>query len=121
LKRRLPAKNPRENALNIIFLNSTSVYSSVAQWSWEVTWQKAGGQSGFKLQLSLVFFPVVVSFFPFFISWYHMFSFFSFFFLFFNLLVCFPFIPTAGALSELHEVCDKRISELLSMIRCNKN
>ena len=47
----------------------------------EVTWQKAGGQSGFKLQLSLVFFPVVVSFFPFFISWYHMFSFFfSFFF-----------------------------------------
>ena len=47
----------------------------------EVTWQKAGGQSGFKLQLSLVFFPVVVSFFPFFISWYHMFSFFSSFFL----------------------------------------
>ena len=46
----------------------------------EVTWQKAGGQSGFKLQLSLVFYPVVVSFFPFFISWYHMFSFvFSFF------------------------------------------
>ena len=27
----------------------------------EGTWQKAGGQSGFKLQLSLVFFPVVVS------------------------------------------------------------
>ena len=46
----------------------------------EVTWQKAGGQSGFKLQLSLVFFPVVVSFFPFFISWYHMFSFFFSFF-----------------------------------------
>ena len=51
----------------------------------EVTWQKAGGQSGFKLQLSLVFFPVVVSFFPFFISWYHMFSF--FFSFFFNPLV----------------------------------
>ena len=32
----------------------------------EVTWQKAGGQFGFKLQLSLVsVFPVVVSFFPF--------------------------------------------------------
>ena len=47
---------------------------------WEIRWQKAGGQSGFKLQLSLVFYPVVVSFFPFFISWYHMFSFvFSFF------------------------------------------
>ena len=65
------------------------------------------------------FFPVVVSFFPFFISSYHMFSF--FFFLFFNPLVCFPFIPTAGALSDLHEVCDKHISELLGMIRCNKN
>ena len=65
------------------------------------------------------FFPVVVSFFPFFISSYHMFSF--FFFLFFNPLVCFPFIPTAGALSELHEVCDKHISELLGMIRRNKN
>ena len=50
------------------------------------------------------FFPVVVSLFP-----------------FFYLLVCFPFIPTAGALSELHEVCDKHISELLGMIRCNKN
>ena len=85
----------------------------------EVTWQKASGQSGFKLQLSLVFFPVVVSFFPFLISRYHMFSF--FFFPFFNLLVCFPFIPTVGALSELHEVCGKRISELLGMIRCNKN
>ena len=48
-------------------------------------------------------------------------SFFSCLFLFFNLLVCFPFIPTAGALSELHEVCDKRISELLGMIRCNRN
>ena len=60
-------------------------------------------QSGFKLKLSLVFFLFVS------------------FFLFFNLLVCFPFIPTAGALSELHEVCDKRISELLGMIRCNKN
>ena len=33
---------------------------------------------------------------------------------------CFPFTPTVGALSELHEVCDKRISELLGMIRCNK-
>ena len=76
-------------------------------------------QSGFKLQLSLVFFPVVVSFFRFFISWYHMFSF--LFSPFFNLLVCFPFILTVGALSELHEVCDKRISELLGMIRCNKN
>ena len=32
----------------------------------EVAWQKAGGQSGFKLQLNLVFFPVVVSFFSFF-------------------------------------------------------
>ena len=61
-------------------------------------------QSGFKLKLSLVFFLFV-----------------SFFLFFFNLLVCFPFIPTAGALSELHEVCDKRISQLLGMIRCNKN
>ena len=60
-------------------------------------------QSGFKLKLSLVF------------SCLFLFSF------FFNLLVCFPFIPTAGTLSELHEVCDKRISELLGMIRCNKN
>ena len=34
----------------------------------EGTWQKAGGQSGFKLQLSLVFFPVVVSFFVLFLS-----------------------------------------------------
>ena len=69
----------------------------------EVTWQKAGGQSGLKLQLSLVFFLLL------------------FLFFLFYLLVCFPFIPTAGALSELHEVCDKHISELLGMIRCNKN
>ena len=69
----------------------------------EVTWQKAGGQSGFMLQLSLVFYLLL------------------FLFSFFYLLVCFPFIPTAGALSELHEVCDKHISELLGMIRCNKN
>ena len=55
----------------------------------EVTWQKAGGQSGFKLQLSLVsVFPVVVSFFPFFISWYHMFSFF-----FSNFLISWYFFP----------------------------
>ena len=33
----------------------------------------------------------------------------------------FSIIATAGALSELHEVCDKHISELLGMIRCNKN
>ena len=59
-------------------------------------------QSGFKLQLSLVFF-LFVSLFP-----------------FFDLLVCFPFNPTASALSELHEVCDKRISELLGMIRLIK-
>ena len=44
-------------------------------------------QSGLKLQLSLVFFLLLVLF-----------------FLFFYLLVCFPFIPTAGALSELHQV-----------------
>ena len=61
-------------------------------------------QSGFKLYFESSFFPVCF--------------FFSFFF---NLLVCFPFIPTAGALFELHEDCDKRISELLGMIRCNKN
>ena len=47
----------------------------------EVTWQKAGGQSGFKLQLSLVFFLLLFLFFPFFISWYHIFSFFFSFFL----------------------------------------
>ena len=47
----------------------------------EVAWQKAGGQSGFKLQLNLVFFLLLFLFFPFFISWYHMFFFFfSFFF-----------------------------------------
>ena len=85
----------------------------------EVTWQKAVGQSGVQASTEPSFFPVVVSFFPFFISWYHIFSF--FFSPFFNLLVCFPFILTVGALSELHEVCDKRISELLGMIRCNKN
>ena len=81
----------------------------------EVTWQKAGGQSGFKLQLSLVFFLLLFLF-----------------FLFLSLgITCFPsFFPffqslgmfsLAGALSELHEVCDKHISELLGMIRCNKN
>ena len=65
------------------------------------------------------FFPVVVSFFSFF---YLLVSYvFLLFFLFFNPLVCFPFIPTAGALSDLHEVCDKHISELLGMIRCNQN
>ena len=79
---------------------------------------ESGRQSGFKLQLSLVFFPVVVSFFPFLSLGI---TCFPSFFPFFNLLVCFPFIPTVGALSELHEVCDKRISELLGMIRCNKN
>ena len=73
----------------------------MAQWSGTYV---ACRQSGFKLKLSLVFFPVCF-FFPF----------------FFNLLVCFPFIPTAGALSELHEVCNKRDSELLGMIRSNKN
>ena len=68
------------------------------------------------------FFPVVVSFFPFYSFFYLLVSYvFPLFFLFFNPLVCFPFIPTAGALSELHEVCDKHISELLGMIRCNKN
>ena len=84
----------------------------------EVTWQKAGGQSGFKLQLSLVFFLLL-----FFFSFFYLFVSYVFllFFLFLNPLVCFPFIPTAGALSDLHEVCDKHISELLGMIRCNKN
>ena len=53
-------------------------------------------QSGFKLKLSLLFFLFV-----------------SLFLFFFNLLVCFPFIPTAGALSELHEVCDKRIFRVI--------
>ena len=48
-------------------------------------------QSGFKLQLSLVFFPVV-SFFPFFISWYDMFSFF-FFPLFLISWDVFPLLP----------------------------
>ena len=68
----------------------------------------------FKLQLSLVFFL------------------FFFVFLFLSLdITCFPsFFPffqslgmfsLAGAISELHEVCDKHISELLGMIRCNKN
>ena len=65
------------------------------------------------------FFPVVLSFFSFFLSL-GIICFPSFFH-FFNPLVCFPIIPTAGALSELHEVCDKHISELLGMIRCNKN
>ena len=87
---------------------------------WEIRWQKAGGQSGFKLQLSLVFFSCCCFFFSFFLSL-GITCFPSFFFPFFNLLVCFPFIPTVGALSELHDVCDKRISELLGMIRCNKN
>ena len=72
----------------------------------EVTWQKAGGQSGFKLQLSLVFFLLLFLFFPFLSLGIICFP---SFFLFFNPLVCFPFIPTAGALSELHEVCDKHI------------
>ena len=83
----------------------------------EVTWQKAGGQSGFKLQLSLVFFLLLFLFFLFLSLGIICFP---SFFPFFNPLVCFPFIPTAGALSELHEVCDKHISELLGMIRCNK-
>ena len=58
----------------------------------EVTGQKAGGQSGFKLQLSLVFFPVVVSFFPFFyllVS--HVFL--LFFFLFLISWYVFPLFP----------------------------
>ena len=59
---------------------------------WEIRWQKAGGQSGFKLQLSLVFFPVVVSFFPFFyllVS--HVFL--LFFFLFLISWYVFPLFP----------------------------
>ena len=46
---------------------------------------------------------------------------FSFFFpLFLISWYVFPLFWLLALLSELHEVCDKRISELLGMIRCNK-
>ena len=45
-------KNPRENASNIILLAESVVFSYVAQWKDYV----ACRQSGFKLQLNLIFF-----------------------------------------------------------------
>ena len=61
-------------------------------------------QSGLKLQLSLVFFLLLVLFFLFFISWY-----------------VFPLFLLLALYLSFIRFCDKRISELLGMIRCNKN
>ena len=112
-------KKSTGECLKYNIFNSSTVYSSVAQWS-----GRSGGRkrAAVRVQASTEpsFFSCCCFFFSFFLSL-GITCFPSFFFPFFNLLVCFPFIPTVGALSELHDVCDKRISELLGMIRCNKN
>ena len=90
-------KNPRENASNIILLAESVVFSYVAQWKDYV----ACMQSGFKLQLNLIFFRLFL------FVWFLLFSSLGMFFL----------NSTAGPSFELHEVLWYTFFWVIRMIR----
>ena len=91
MKLRLPAKNPRENALNIIFFLCLSCF---LRWLSGLGDYVTSRLSGFQLQLSLVFFMLLLFLFWlfFFISWY-----------------VFPLLPLLPLYLSCTRFCDKRI------------